>query len=465
MKSEAIIMFNTLGSLLLSKRAPDALFAFHPENKTWADFCDDVCDLRQYLHQQKEDRWAIYCHDSYFFAVAFFAASYANKTLILSSNQQCEIVRHLGEIHFDGMLIDDVNLMQIDSNVCLLPYVNKLAETTPPILHELDVQQIKLTIFTSGSSGEPKAVHKTLANLAYEANVLQAQWGDLLQNAHIVSTVPPHHLYGLLFRVLWPISAGLPIQRNELLYPEQIIKNAQSNNVLISSPALLKRLISGRETRGYRAVFSSGASLNFDDALLNFSYIKCVPIEIYGSTETGAIGFRQQKTKNTMWQFFGELQVKLGLHECLAVKSPWIPSEDFYQTSDQCELFNDGQFILKGRVDKIVKIEEKRISLSEIEKSLMLLSWINEAKVIVIKAPNRDYLGAILKLTQQGENKLQTIGEGQFWILLRQKLRQRVEPVAIPRQYRTVVEFPINTQGKCLYKDLTRLFTKGIKTT
>jgi len=458
--------FDALDALLLSKRAPTELFAFYSENKTWADFCIDVSELSQYLHQQKEVRWAIYCKDSYFFAVALFAASYANKALILPSNHQDESVRYLAKNHADGMLIDNTSLMQTKTKICMLPYVknkNISAETNELISHKLNLQQVRLIIFTSGTTGEPKGVDKTLACLGCEINALQKQWGELLFNANIVSTVPPHHIYGLLFRVLWPMCAGLPISRRELLYPEQIIKNARANNVLISSPALLKRLTGGEITQEYRAVFSSGGPLSFEAAFSSFRYIKSVPIEVFGSTETGGIGFRQQKKQNARWQFFTELQVKLGLDGCLAVKSPWIPSADFYQTSDQCDLFNDGQFMLKGRVDNIIKIEEKRVSLSEIEKSLMRLVWINKAKVIEIKTQKRHYLGAILKLSQQGEKKLQTAGKGNFWLLLRQKLRLRIEPVAIPRHYRTVVEFPINAQGKCLYRDLVRLFEEKSK--
>ncbi len=458
--------FDALGSLLLSKRDADALFAFYPENKTWEDFCIDVSELRQYLHQQKEARWAIFCNDSYFFAVALFAASYANKALILPSNHQSESIKYLAENYFDGMLIDNTSLMQTNSNVCMLPFIknkNKSAQTTELIGDKLNLQQVKLTIFTSGTSGLPKAVDKTLAYLGYEINALQKQWGELLLGAHIVSTVRHHHIYGLLFRVLWPICAGLPISRNELLYPEQVIKNARANNVLISSPALLKRLTDGVLTQGYRAVFSSGGPLSFDAAFSSSKYIKSVPIEVFGSTETGGIGFRQQKTAHATWQFFSELQVQLGIDECLAVKSPWIPLEGFYQTSDQCDLLNDGQFMLKGRIDNIIKIEEKRVSLREIEKSLMRLVWVNTAKVIAINTQQCNYLGAILKLSLQGEKKLQTVGKGKFWILLRQKLRLWIEPVAIPRHYRTVVEFPMNTQGKCLYRDLVRLF-KGTNT-
>ncbi|GAD32009.1 aconitate hydratase domain protein [Photobacterium leiognathi lrivu.4.1] len=50
------------------------------------------------------------------------------------------------------------------------------------------------------------------------------------------------------------------------------------------------------------------------------------------------------------------------------------------------------------------------------------------------------------------------MGKGKFWLLLRQQLRQWIEPVGIPRSYRLVESIPLNTQGKRLVSDLEQLF-------
>ena len=65
-----------------------------------------------------------------------------------------------------------------------------------------------LTLYTSGSSGAPKPIRKTLAQFDAEVRTLEAQWGALVGDATMLGSVPHHHIYGLLFRLLWPLAAG-----------------------------------------------------------------------------------------------------------------------------------------------------------------------------------------------------------------------------------------------------------------
>ncbi|MCU8495017.1 AMP-fatty acid ligase, partial [Vibrio vulnificus] len=54
--------------------------------------------------------------------------------------------------------------------------------------------------------------------------------------------------------------------------------------------------------------------------------------------------------------------------------------------------------------------------------------------------------------------KLNELGKGKFWLLLRGELRQWLEPIAIPRRYRVVSEIPLNSQGKRLTNQIEQLF-------
>ena len=46
---------------------------------------------------------------------------------------------------------------------------------------------------------------------------------------------------------------------------------------------------------------------------------------------------------------------------CLVIKSPYIKDPAGFATADLVDIHSDGRFILKGRSDSIVKIEEKRV--------------------------------------------------------------------------------------------------------
>ena len=448
---------STLSNLFVTNRHPKQLVAFSDDkNKYWENFISDVSELAEHLSKQSELRWALCCEDSYLFAVGLFALAYAHKPLVLPGNQQPEMLKLLAD-KFDGLLSDGLTLEDSIKKQCCLPF---RGQTVNAITRPLDIENITLTLFTSGSSGSPKAINKTLALLNAEIECLEKQWGKLLDNTYIVSTVSHQHIYGLLFRVLWPLCAGRPFQRVDLIYPEQLVHSVLANCTLISSPALLKRLTGITSKTGYRAVFSSGGPLSKQVATETKQYLKQIPIEVFGSTETGGIAFRQQRQEFQPWQIFSALQVTINEQDCLKIKSPWIDCNTWYQTSDQCELLDEQHFILQGRVDRIVKIEEKRISLNEVEQRVNGLPWINESAVILLNLQQRSSLGAVISLNQQGKDKLCALGKGNFWILLRRQLRRWIDPLAVPRHFRIVNEIAVNKQGKRSHNELLALFNK-----
>ena len=56
------------------------------------------------------------------------------------------------------------------------------------------------------------------------------------------------------------------------------------------------------------------------------------------------------------------------------MKSPFVCNDDWFTTGDSAELApelqNTRTFFLKPRLDRTVKIEEKRVTLSELEERL-----------------------------------------------------------------------------------------------
>ncbi len=84
------------------------------------------------------------------------------------------------------------------------------------------------------------------------------------------------------------------------------------------------------------------------------------PVEIYGSSETGGIAWRQTES---LWQPLPGVQLALNTEGALRIDSPWLALGQTEQTADAAELFADGRFALRGRLDRIIKLEEKRISL------------------------------------------------------------------------------------------------------
>jgi acyl-coenzyme A synthetase/AMP-(fatty) acid ligase len=131
---------------------------------------------------------------------------------------------------------------------------------------------------------------KKLGQLAREAATLESQFGSLMGDAAILTTVSHQHIYGLLFQILWPLAAGRAFNARTCDFLEELSPALSERDcVLVSSPAHLKRLPENRDlTRSanrLRAVFSSGGPLQFDVVQETLRMLGHVPIEVYGSSD------------------------------------------------------------------------------------------------------------------------------------------------------------------------------------
>ncbi|KAB0304330.1 acyl-CoA synthetase [Vibrio fortis] len=451
--------YTSLAQLFQADRSLDSVICFDDKSQiSWQEFHNDVAKLCDLLSDSPAQRTAICTQDSYLFTVAFMACALSSKQIVLPGNYQPEALYELSS-DYDLLLVDESIQVVNNTNVLLLSNQLFDTQTNDTINESIDLGAVKLVLFTSGSSGTPKAIHKTLQQLDIEIAELSKNWQSMLTDSRVHSTVSHQHIYGLLFRILWPLCSSVPFSRFNLEYPEQIVSHADSQMVLVSSPALLKRLSEEQSAKPLVGVFSSGGPLPLEAAQQARTLFGELPIEVFGSTETGGIAYRQQVNAQTPWQLFSCIKAELNQENCIKLLSPYIDRDNWYQTADECEMVSDNQFILKGRTDRIIKIEEKRISLVEVEKRLEQLSWINECAVIPFEEPNRLILASVIVLSDEGKQMLNSVGKGKFWLLLRNELRKWLEPIAVPRRFRVVEEIPLNSQGKRLTPQIEQIIS------
>ncbi len=315
----------------------------------------------------------------------------------------------------------------------------------------------RLQVYTSGSQGLPSVIDKRLDQLVSEIEALEAAFGPALacacgEEPTVWATVSHQHIYGLLFLVLWPLAAGRPLAKRRLLYPEDLAASlGPKPSVLVATPAHLKRLgdhIDWRAARqGLRAVFSSGGPLPFEVARSVGMSLGQAPIEVFGSSETGGIAWRQSASADEAWRVFADVQWQLDDSGCLSICSPRLPDAQWWVTSDRAEPVGLDGFRLLGRADRIVKIEEKRVSLTAIEQHLLTTPWVQEVRALVVETPIGDRVGVVAVPTPLGRAKLNG-GRRGLSDLLRLALVDVIEAMALPRRWRFVEALPVNAQGK-----------------
>ncbi|MCV5649239.1 AMP-binding protein, partial [Escherichia coli] len=71
-----------------------------------------------------------------------------------------------------------------------------------------------------------------------------------------------------------------------------------------------------------RCVFSSGGPLPNQAAQHSQLLFGSLPIEVFGSTETGGIAYRQQHVACTPWTLFPGVEAELNHEHCLKLRSP-----------------------------------------------------------------------------------------------------------------------------------------------
>jgi 3-hydroxymyristoyl/3-hydroxydecanoyl-(acyl carrier protein) dehydratase len=123
---------------------------------------------------------------------------------------------------------------------------------------------------------------------------------------------------------------------------------------------------------------------------------------------------------------------------------------------DRAEAAGEGRFTLAGRSDRIVKIEEKRISLDAIEALLTGSGLALEARVIPCPETlgGRQALAAFVVPAPEARTLLAEQGRAALNARLRQVLASAVERVALPRRWRYLDQMPVNAQGKTSYAQL-----------
>nr|MBP6853423.1 AMP-dependent synthetase [Rhodoferax sp.] len=167
--------------------------------------------------------------------------------------------------------------------------------------------------------------------------------------------------------------------------------------------------------------------------------------------------WRQQAIHGDRWTALPGIDWRLD-EDVLSVRSAHLPDDNWFQTSDRARLTGDGGFVLMGRADRIAKIEEKRISLTAVEAALYTTGLIQEARAMAMPHAGSARLVVVGVPTPQGWALMRDSGRRHYTDVLRNRLGDLLERVALPRRWRFVRTLPVNSQGKTTESMLQDLF-------
>lgn len=397
--------------------------------------------IRQQLVQDGVQAVGLWLENADEFACVLLACLAAKVKVLLPPNLLAENQQWLAENGawlFDAARFADYGNLQ------------KVDKISPVVERDNDSE---IWLKTSGSSGNAKIIRKTARQMWTEAETLgNALPFNAKDDLLVIGSVSVQHLYGLTFRIFLPLAMGWRLGQAQLHYPEYLLSESRYQRTLwVSSPALLTHLnLECVEPNLHIAgIISSGGALPPQTAAALRSVLPCPIVEIYGSTETGAIAFRHTAG---LWQPMP--QSRLGLNEdgALWVENPWISERE--QTADAV-VFHEHGFELLGRIDRIVKLGDKRVSLVKMEQDLLAHAWVSDCYIGLHPEHQRPL--AWVALNEIGQAELNASGRKSLISALRHHLAQSQEKLALPRFWRFTDKLPRNSQAKISRMDFEQI--------
>jgi acyl-coenzyme A synthetase/AMP-(fatty) acid ligase len=432
----------------------------------WSDFVSDVEALAAAIGSQREGhRWVLYTEDTYAFAVGLVALWQSGATAVVPPDLQPATIARAG-IGARGTITDGP--ITVPGLPTLRPsQVPEVSAGHRWSWRKLDPGAPRLELFTSGTTGSPKGVAKTLSQLDAELDGLEERWGEALHERRIFATVSHHHIYGLLFRLLWPLRMGRPFAAQTFLHEAELVPRLieADRAALVAAPVHLRRLARAgsflRLGSACAPIFSSGGPLDGLTADTIAGALGAAPIEVFGSTETGGVAWRQQEPgpDRLTWTLFPHVQARSCPPENrLLVSSSLVSAPDSTWLMGDRGCVRSGRLELMGRDDRMVKIGEKRVSLPDLEDRLREHHLVVEAAGLRLERKPEPRIAVAVVLSPEGLGVLSREGRRAVSTILRRHLQPHVDPVALPRVWRYVDRLPLNEQGKLPADTLRQLF-------
>ena len=419
---------------------------------TRRDFARDVLCAARALVGLDGQRIAIDEGHPYRFAVLLNAVLWSGCTPVLFPGRgaQFEALKDA----YDAVLVDASDGVTVYPKLTLVVKMDAEPLTIESLTKPDATRPIRL--FTSGSSGTPKCIEKTVGLMDREAEVTTRLFGAVTEGAVVQSTVDPRHLYGLTFNIWFAFSAGRPIAKTRRVYQEQLL-TLPHPVALITTPTFMRMLETTLAAPVLPFVLSAGGPLSDEAKATLTAWSPSTIYEIYGSTETGVVASRAHESnalanaQTPDWTLIDEAMLSETADGWI-LTSPLLPT-GVMMLDDQLKLTGERTFHLLGRRDRVVKIGEVRLSLTEIERVVeRTLGLVIRALPVV--HGERTLIGAVVN------EALSPKWTGQLpdRRAVTQALHGTLDPLARPRLWRSVPDWPMNAQGKVETQRLLELF-------
>jgi len=314
----------------------------------------------------------------------------------------------------------------------------------------------RLIKLTSGSTGMPKGIVATEANLIADAVNICATM-DIRPDDINLGAIPMSHSYGFSNLVTPLLVQGTAVVISNDYLPQSVVNlcNRFSCTVAPLIPMVFDHLITAGdgEFKTVRTFLSAGAPLP-PTVSRKFRERFGIPIHtFYGCSECGGITYDREGASVergtvgramenvTLSSTRGRLTVRganvaLGYLHDAATFQPF--DDGVFVTDDLIELRDDGEVAITGRASELINTAGKKVNPREVEQVLLQIDGVREAKVYGEPAGARGEVVAAAVVASSDVTREQ----------IRAYCLEHLSPHKVPRIVKLIESIPVDERGK-----------------
>lgn len=332
-------------------------------------------------------------------------------------------------------------------------------------------------LYSSGTTGQPKGIPLTHANIGTNASELSTAWGFRRDDV-LLHALPMFHTHGLFIALTCTLMSGSAVRYLARFDTEAVIDELTNATVMMGVPTYYTRLLANPRfdatvCSGIR-LFTSGSAPLREDTFHEFSARTGQTIvERYGMTETvilttnpldgerraGTVGLPLPGVELRIADDH-DLPLPAGEVGRIQVRGPnvfheyWrkpdktaedFAADGFFNTGDQGRI-DDGYVAIVGRAKDLIISGGLNVYPIEVEQVLNECDGILEAAVIGV--PHADFGEAVVAVCIGDTDVLDEARIKTF-------ARERLAAFKLPKRVITVADLPRNAMGK-VQKNLLR---------
>lgn len=337
-------------------------------------------------------------------------------------------------------------------------------------------------LFTSGTTGDPKGVVLTHANIVSDFAPLEriyerhARLVDRAGELRFVTTLPLSHMFGQAISVFLPLAMGLtvifvPARPRDVmeavrlhrawglfsvprlidLLADEVRRTLRQAGKLESAelrarrferwPFYLQALLHPRVRRQFgwrfRLIVSGGAALPAPVQQF-WERFGCLVIQGYGLTETApivAVSNPFERRAGSVGRPLGNQEVRLGQGGEVQVRGPNVTpgylnsatahadADGWFATGDVGEFDPHGHLVIRGRLkDVIVTAEGENVHPADVEAAFDGVAGVREVAIVGLPSARGDTVHAVLIL-EPGADPQATVGAANARLQPKQRVR------------------------------------------